>query len=104
MRSWPSADRWVNAWLAAERVVGRHAREAEVVDRRVDQHDRDAPGAQQPVVVVRGGDLGEVAAGEHHPGRVLLEQHVHVVGLGQAARGAGAEHRGEPALREARRR
>jgi len=45
------------------------------------------------VVVVRGGELSEVAAGEHDPGGVLLKQHVHVVGLGQAARGAGAKHR-----------
>jgi len=48
-------------------VVGGHAREVQVVDRRVDQHDGDAAAVQQPVVIVRGGELGEVAAGEHDP-------------------------------------
>jgi len=81
-------------------VIGGHAGELEAVDRGVDEHDRHPPGAQQPVVVVRRGDLGEVAAGEHHPRRVLVEQHVHVVGLGEPARGARAEHRGEAALRQ----
>ncbi len=36
-------------------VVGGHAGEVEVVDGRVDQHHRDAPAVQQPVVIVRGG-------------------------------------------------
>ena len=55
---------------------------------------------QQSVVVVRGGLLSAVAAEEHHPGDVLVEQHADVVRLGQAARRPGAEHRGEAALRQ----
>ena len=81
-------------------VVGGDAGELEAVDRGVDQHDRHAPAAQQPVVIVRRGHLGEVTAGEHHARRVLVQQHVDVVGLGQPARSARAEHRGEAALRQ----
>ena len=81
-------------------VVGGHAREVQPVDRRVEQHRRNAPRTQQPVVVVRGALLGVVTAGEHHPGDVLVEQHADVVGLRQAARRAGAQHRREAPLRQ----
>jgi hypothetical protein len=63
-------------------VVAGNAGELEAVDGGVDDHYRHAPGAQHPEVIVRGGDLGAVSAGEHHPRGVLVEQHVDVVGLG----------------------
>jgi len=53
---------------------------------------------QQPVVIVRGRQLAVMAAREDHAGRVLVEQHVDVVGLGQPAGSPGAQHRCEAAL------
>ena len=50
-------------------------------------------------MIVAGIGLGVLAAGEHHPGHLALEQHVDVLGLGHAA-GAGAQHAVEPALRQ----
>ena len=94
----PERGQVVEGLAGGGEVVAGDAGELEALDRGVDDHHRHAPGAQHPEVVVRGGDLGAVTAREHHPRCVLVEQHVDVVGLGETALGAGAEHRGEAAL------
>ncbi len=86
------------ALLDRDGVVAGDARKAEVFYGRVDQHDRDVARGEPPVVLVRGVGLGVQAAGEHHPGHLLLEEQVHVVGLGDAALGLRAQHGGESEL------
>ena len=50
---------------------------------------------------MRGGLLGEVAAGEHHSRDMLVEQHADVVGFRQAAgRPGAAQHGGKASLRK----
>ena len=71
-------------------VVGRHAGKLQAVDGSVDQNDRDPAAAQQAVVVMRRSKLVVLAADEYHPGRVLVEQQVDVVGLGQPSGRLGA--------------
>jgi hypothetical protein len=86
--------------LDGDRVVGGDPREVQVLGRGVHQHHRQ-PQLQQPqIVLVRGVRLGVMAPGEHDSGDLLLQQHLHVVRLGQAAGRARTEHRGEPALRQ----
>ena len=85
--------------LHGDGVVGRDAREIEVLGGRVDEHDGQAQLQQARVVLVRRVGLGVLAAGEDHPRDLPLEQHLDVFRLGHAA-GARAQHRVEPALRE----
>jgi hypothetical protein len=77
----PEGQQMIEGLARRGQVVGRHAREVQPVDRRVDEHDGDSALAQQVIVLVRGGKLLVVASGEHHAGRVLLQEHVHILGL-----------------------
>ena len=85
--------------LHRDGVVGRDAREVEVLGGRVDEDDRQPQLQQARVVLVRRVGLGVLAAGEDHPGDLALEQHLDVLGLRHAA-GARAQHRVETALGE----
>jgi hypothetical protein len=88
------------------RVVRRHLRESHlsaqrpsalnvgIVDRRVQQHDRHTT-LQQLLVFLRA-----KAAAEHHAGDLLVQQHRHVLGLGQPAGGARTQHRRETELHQ----
>ena len=100
IRVWPSEMQVAHRLLDGDRVVARHAREAEPLDRRVDQHGRQPPLGEPRVVLVRRVLLGVQAAGEHDARHLLLEQQVDVVGLGDAAGGLGAQHRREALLGE----
>src|ERR1700722_19252616 len=71
-------------------VVGRHAGKLQAVDGSVDQNDRDPAAVQQPVVVMRRSQLVVLPANEYPPGRMLVEQQVDVVGLGQPSGCLGA--------------
>ena len=71
-------------------VVGRHVGKLQAVDGSVDQNDRDPAAAQQAVMVMRRSKLVVLAADEYHPGGVLVEQQVDVVGLGQPSGRLGA--------------
>ncbi len=73
------------------------------VGRRIHEHDRQAQLQQPRVVLVRRVRLGVLAAGEHHPGDLPLEQHLDVFGLRHAA-GPRAQHGVETAAARARRR
>ena len=100
MRSWPSETQVLDGLLDRAAVVDGDAREAEVVVGRVDEHRREPALAQADVVLVVGRGLRVQAAGEDDARDLVLEQHVHVVRLGDAGRGARAQHRGEAALGE----
>ena len=79
-------------------VVARDPREAESLDRRVDQ-DRRKPACGEPrVVVVARGFLRVEAACEHHAGNLLLEEQVDVVRLRDPAGGLRAQDRREALL------
>ena len=86
---WPSDEQVPVRLVDGDRVVDDDTREAESVDRRVDQHHRQAALGEPAVVLVLGVGLGVEAAGEDDAGDLLLEQHVHVVGLGHARRRCG---------------
>lgn len=77
--------------LDRDGVVARDAGESEVLDRRVHEHDGDLALGEEPVVLMPGVRLGELAAREDHAGHLLLEQQFHVVRLGDAAVGLGAQ-------------
>ena len=72
--------------LHRDGVVGRDAREVEMVGGGVHEHDRQPQLEQPRVVLVRRVRLGVLAAGEDHPGDLALEQHLDVLRLGHAAR------------------
>ena len=72
--------------LHRDGVVGRDARKIEVVGRRVHEHDRQPQLEEPRVVLVRRVGLRVLAAGEDHPRDLALEQHLHVLRLGHAAR------------------
>ena len=93
-------DEVVEGLLSGHRVVARHRREVEPCGGRVDEHDGQVALGELGVVAVRGVLLGVQAAGEHHARHLLVEQQVDVGRLGEAADGAGAQHRGEPVLGE----
>ncbi len=84
--------------LDGDRIVGRHSGVAEVLDGRVEQHHRQSTFAQALVVLMCGVGLTVLAAGEDDAGHMLVEQHVDVVGLGQAAGRSGAQHGRESTL------
>lgn len=86
--------------LDRDGVVARDAGETEVLDRRVHEDDGHLALREQPVVLVPGVRLGELAAREDHAGHLLLEQQFHVVRLGDAAVGLGAQDGGEALLGE----
>ena len=81
-------------------VVARDPREAEALDRRVDEDGRQLALGQPGVVVVRRVLLGVQAAGEDDARDLLLEQQVDVVRLGDAAGRLGAQDRREALLGE----
>ncbi|CPU64773.1 Uncharacterised protein [Mycobacteroides abscessus] len=83
-----------------DEVVARDAGEVEVLDGRVHQHDGQAELLEPAEVRVVGLALGVEAAREDHARHVLPQEQVDVLGLRHAARRAGAQHRGEPLLRE----
>ena len=100
MRSWPSDSRCPKAWSTATassvETRGKSRSSIAALTSTTGQ-----PALEEPVVVlVRGVRLGVVAAREDHAGDLLVDQHRDVVGLGQAARGARAQHRGEALLGE----
>ena len=90
--------------LHRDRVVARDAREAEAVDRGVDQHRRQVALGQPRVVLVVGILLGVEPAGEDDARDLLLEQQLDVVRLADAARGLRAQHRACSPAGRARRR
>ncbi len=83
-----------------DRVVRRDRGEPDALDRRVHQHRRKPSLPQSPVVFVVGVGLRVQSPGEDHARHVLVQQHVHIVGLGDTLFGSGAEHRREAPLRE----
>ncbi len=85
--------------LHRDGVVGRDAREVEVLGGGVHEHDRQAKLQQPLVVLVRRVGLGVLPAGKDHSRHLPLEQHLDVLGLGHAP-GPRAEHGVEAALRE----
>ena len=103
-RSWPSERRCPYACRTATAssadTVGKSIPSMAALTRTAGR-----PPIVQPVVVlVVGVALRVEPAGEDDAGHVLVEQHVHVVGLGHALGGAGAEHRREPSLGQRARR
>ena len=84
--------------LRRNRIVGGHLREGQVVAGGVDEDDGECPLPQEPVVLVGGVSLHEVAPGKDHARCMLVQQHVHIVDFGQAVRPTGAEHRGKTQL------
>ena len=94
-------DQVVEGLLSGHRVVARHARELEPVDRGVDEHDRQ----------VALGEAWRSGRAERRswayrppanttPGHLLVEEQVDVGRLGEAAGGARAQHRREAVLGE----
>ena len=85
--------------LHRDGVVGRHAREVEMVGRSVHEDDRQPQLEQARVVLVRRIGLGVLTSREDHPRDLPLEQHLDVLGLRHAPR-PRAQHRVEAALRQ----
>jgi hypothetical protein len=81
-------------------IVRGDVREPEIVDPAVDHDDGQAPVGQLPVVVVLGVSQRIRPSGEDDAADLVVEQHLDVVGLRDAAYRAGAEGRGEPPLRQ----
>ena len=79
--------------LDGDGVVGRHRRHTDARDGSVG-HDGGKTQVDEPLVVrVRRVLLGVLAAGEHDPRHLLLQEEVDVVRLRDAARRHGAQHR-----------
>ena len=76
--------------FGGNRVIGRDLGKGQVLARGVDEHDRHCALMKQAVMLVRRIGFGKVAAGEDHPGGVLVEEHRDVLGLGQPIRATGA--------------
>ena len=87
-----------DALLHRDPVVAGHRREPEVLDAGVDQHHRQPPLGQPPVVVVRRVGHRVEPAGEDDAGHPVLQEQVDVLRLGHPAGRPGAQQRGQPVL------
>jgi len=85
--------------LHRDRVVGRDAREVEVVCRRVDENDGQAQLQEPHVVLVGCVRLCVLTAGEDHARDLSVKEHLDVLGLRHAAR-PRTQHRVEASLGE----
>ena len=88
--------------LAGRALVDADVRDVEHVDGAVDEDDPGALAEQPRVVAVVGAQVGRLAGDEDHPVDAALEEHLHVLGLGDGGPADVAEDRREARLRRLR--